>query len=521
MNKSIKRVVAIMLTISGFAVFEPAKYSNIMNLKAYADDDIYLSGISVSDGDAIRLNSSIKTYKTNVPNSDTEVIIRATTNNKDDIVKIDGDVPDRQSDKKYTKTVELNKGINTYDITVENKDGTKERDYTLKINRGGKQSSDADSVFLHNINVDFGNVVFDKMTTDYSFSVPEDADQLRVQGNPENDNYIVKIDGITVDKEENFRREVSLSKGENTISIDVEDDQDDTNTKTYTLNVYRGKDPSKTDDTSDTNVNFDDSQDPIYLDDIVLDDGDVKYAPNFNKRITSYSVDVPESKEDVIVKGTPAYGSDLVKINGGKGDDKNRKRVTLSEGKNVIEVKVNTDCDTDDKDYESRIYTLTVYRGTSEGTSSTANASNEQNTSTAGSNNSQSNVSSNTSKCNQWINVNGKWQYNDSTGNPIKNTWYLDRNYGKYYFLNQDGNMLTGWLASNGSWYYLDQNGAMVTGWKQLGAGWYYLDLQGKMKTGWFKDTNGKWYYLNESGAMSVNTMIGNYKIGADGAWIR
>lgn len=518
MNKSIKRVVAIMLTISAFSVLEPVNYSSIMSTKAYADDNIYLKGINVTDGDPIILNSAAKTYITNVPNIDTDVVIRITTNNDSDIVTIDGNTLEQESSRKFKKQVSIDKGVNTFDVVVKNGDGDRERDYILKIDRGGKQSTDSDSVFLNNINIDFGDLVFSKSTTTYDVNVDDSVDELRVQANPENDNYIVKIDGIKVDDSDKFRRTVKLSKGQNEIPIYVEDDQDDTNTKTYTLDVYRGVDPSKTNDAATTNVKFDTAQDPIYLDDIVLDDGDVKFTPNFNKKITSYAADVSESSDSIIVKAPPEYDSNIVKINGitAPSDDKYRERVSLAKGKNIIQIQVNTDSDNTDKDYEKRIYTLTVYRGTSEGTSATASVN------TTGSSNSQSSTNSNTGKVNQWININGKWQYNDSTGSPIKNTWYYDRNYGKSYYFNEEGNMLTGWLLNNGVWYYLDQSGAMVTGWKLLGANWYYLDSDGKMKTGWFKDINGKWYYLYySSGIMAANTTLDGYKLGSDGAWIQ
>ena len=509
MNKGIKRIVSIVLAISAFTILEPIKYSNIMITKAYADSDIYLRGIGVTDGDDIILNSATKTYTTNVPNIDTEAVIRVSTNKKTDKVTIDDDSnPQKQSDTKFTETVTLEKGVNTFKIVVEDEDGKNEREYTLKIDRGGKQSTDINSVFLDNINIDFGDLEFLKTTTSYDVNVAENISQLRVQGTPENDNYIVRIDGTEVDDSDKFRRMVDLSKGENTISIDVEDNQDDTNTKTYTLNVYRGKDPSKTNDTTATNVNFDTAQDPIYLDDIVLDDGDVKFTPHFNKKITSYAADVSESSEDVIVKAQPEYAGDIVKINGTttKSDDKNRERVSLTEGKNVIQIQVNTDCDLDDKNYEKRIYTLTVYRGTSEGSSATATTNSAQgaavvatNTNDA-QNTTSSNTNSSTGKPNQWININGKWQYNDSTGNTIKNNWYSDKNYGKTYYLQADGTMATGWLYNNGSWYYLDLSGAMQIGWKQIGPAWYYL---------------------YSSGVMATNTTIEGYKLGVDGAWTR
>lgn len=132
-------------------------------------------------------------------------------------------------------------------------------------------------------------------------------------------------------------------------------------------------------------------------------------------------------------------------------------------------------------------------------------------------------TTSNTStiKANQWVQVNGKWQYNDALGSPLKNAWFSDKDYGKAYYLQADGNMAIGWLNNSGSWYYLDSSGAKQTGWQSVGGTWYYLDSEGKMQTGWFKDTDGNWYYLQSSGAMAKNTTISGYKLGANGALVK
>ncbi|MDR3594233.1 hypothetical protein [Clostridium sp.] len=84
-----------------------------------------------------------------------------------------------------------------------------------------------------------------------------------------------------------------------------------------------------------------------------------------------------------------------------------------------------------------------------------------------------------TTKSNQWIQVNGAWQYNDVTGNPVKNSWLYDKKAGKYYYLGADGSMYTScWIP-----------------------------------------TNGGYYYLNSDGTMATNTTINGYIVGADGAW--
>src|SRR5699024_1948152 len=41
----------------------------------------------------------------------------------------------------------------------------------------------------------------------------------------------------------------------------------------------------------------------------------------------------------------------------------------------------------------------------------------------------------------------------------------------------------------------------------------------GSMAIGW-KKVKEKWYYLYSNGVMAVNTVIGKYKIGRDGAWV-
>lgn len=136
-----------------------------------------------------------------------------------------------------------------------------------------------------------------------------------------------------------------------------------------------------------------------------------------------------------------------------------------------------------------------------------------------------------------WNNINGKWYYGNSDGSK-KTGWLPNGN--KWYYLDTDGAMVTGWKLDGNNWYYLESNGAMKTGWVSSGNKWYYLQTNGAMKIGWqfennkwyFLTTSGemktgwsqvgsKWYWHNNSGEMAVNTTIGGYKIGSDGAWIQ
>ena len=80
-----------------------------------------------------------------------------------------------------------------------------------------------------------------------------------------------------------------------------------------------------------------------------------------------------------------------------------------------------------------------------------------------------------------------------------KSSWIFDG--VNWFYLNTDGNPVTGWQQLGGIWYYLDNFGIMQTGWQWLDGAWYYLDVSGAMQTGW-QWVNGAWYYLDVSGAM-------------------
>lgn len=508
MNKNIKRIIALTIVLGSLS------FSDAFMTRANASSDIYLRSISVMDGDSITLSKSKKTYSTDVTNSMDIAYIRVGVNDEDDIVEIDdADTIEKKGSKKYYAEVPLQKGKNEIEIVVKSDDGDEERTYKLKVDRGGKQSDDEESVFLDDIELDEGEIDFSKKDTEYNLDLDEDIKEIRITAKPEDDDDKVYIEGTRVDEEDKYRKYVKLYDGDNQILINIEDEDDDENQKTYTLNIYKGEDAkySRKVDSS----KFDNSQDSVYLDDILINDGDLEITPYFNKKITKYTANVAEDVESVIVKGATDEDVNIVRINGVKADSRNRKRIYLEKGKNVVEIKVNTDFDKDDDDYKQRIYTLTIYRGEhSEETNDEKSAISDNVEKKKEENNIKN------AKVNQWVNVGGKWRFNDVTGSPIKSTWYTDIKSGQVYYLDQNGDMLTGWLLNGFDWYYLNIYGSRTTGWNLIGTKWYYMNYEGKMMTGW-QYINGDWYYLYSDGSMAQNTVIGNYKLSIDGKWIK
>ncbi len=498
MNKNIKRIIAATLVVSAFYSLAPVNNYNFLTTEAHAasNDSIYLDSISVSSGSDVKLSKSKTSYKSNVSRSKDYVTIRVKTKSSSDEVTIDGETPEESSSRNFRLGVDLDKGNNKFDIVVKN--GDKERTYKLTIYRGSSSSSSDDKIYLSSISLSEGDIDFSKKTTSYDITVPTSTDEIRIKAKPEDDDYIVTIDGDEVDEDDNYRTDVSLSKGNNKIKIEIEDD--DGNQRTYTLNIYRGK-------KSDSDSSNSDSQDDIYLDDITLSDGTIK----FSKKTSVYDVNVKEDVDELRIKAEPEDEDYTVEIDGYiVDDDDNYKRtVDLEKGKNVIKIDV-----TDDDD-NKRTYTLNVYRGTS---------------SNNGSNNSEGNTNGSL-KTNQWVEYGtntGIWKYHDAAGNPIKSNWFTDRSSGKTYYLQADGTMAMGWFYNNGKWYYLNPysngyKGAMLTGWQYVNGSWYYMDSAGVMKTGWFRDLNGAWYYLNSNGTMQIAPKYIDgklYKFYSNGAWI-
>ncbi|MCE5221764.1 MAG: cadherin-like beta sandwich domain-containing protein [Clostridium sp.] len=325
---------------------------------------------------------------------------------------------------------------------------------------------------------DYGG--YKKYLTDektYYLTLDGESDGVKIYGKVEGKDYVAKV--FESDRKyatpHDMGENISLENGKTTLYIRTYtskealeravDNEDITNCdKTYKLNINK----------SSAN-----GADDIYLERLTLDSGNIRI--NFHMDTISYNISVDEDQEDIEIKAQPEDEDYTVKIAGFKvsDDDNYKKDLHLKEGLNVIKINV---MDINDK---IRTYTLNIIRGkASEGQSII-----------------QSNVNENSNiKMNQWVQVNGKWQYNDSTGNVLKNCWYYDRNYNKTYYLKEDGTMAINWLYISGNWYYLGQDGGMKTGWQNI---------------------NGEWYYLQSNGVMAKNTKINGYKLGNDGAWVK
>lgn len=481
MNRNIKRILAIILIINFYSIIEPTKFINLISTKVQADtSSIYLKSLSLNNA-YIDFNSDKIYYSVSVDDSISEVKITAKPKSHNSEVMINESILD--SSDNYRKVINLDRGENVVKVKVQNSDN-KSKTYTLNITRG---ESNSDNIYLSDISLSAGNINFKKETSSYDVNFESHIDKITIQARPEGNNDIVKIDGSKVDKENGYKQTVYLEKGKSDIIVEVENKKE--KKRSYKLNITR-----------QYNSNGMKGQDNIYLYSIKLSDAEV----NLSKNKTSYDIKVNENVDLMTVKAEPESTEYMVEINGDAVEESEdyKKDVRLNAGKTEITVNV------EDFNNKKRIYTLNVYRG--EMPSITV----EDNSTVTAENNK-------IPKINQWVQVNNKWQYNDSTGQSLKSTWFYDKSSGKNYYFQADGGMATNWLNNNGHWYYLNESGVRQNGWQLIKGQWYYFDSEGVMKTGWILDSNKKYYYLQENGVMAKNITVDGYKLDSDGAWIK
>lgn len=373
-----------------------------------------------------------------------------------------------------------------------------------------------DKPSLKSIYVNQGNdIEFSKDIYSYIVDVDKEEEEVFLRAKPENENYVVRINGEVADKEDKYKKNIKLNMGKNKIIVEVSNNEKFRSDDYYESLKYENKKNDEHKDETKANVNDSEVSEyvvyiyrggtsAVYLKNLMIDNQNI----GFTKGKNFYNLDIDED-------------SNLVEFQFSKFDDRDTIFVNTNELKNANTLKIKFKgigkytVTVDVIDYETKrkgSYTFNIYYGIEV----TPNVSDSINS---------------VLKPNQWVIVNGRWQYNDALGQSLKAQWYYDQKYKGYFYFNGRGNMKTGWIILKGNtyylgndgkmqtgwvkyeneWYYLDQNGVMRTHWIEDNGNWYYLNDDGSMKTGWFVN-NGKWYYLNRDGQMKKGWMLDNKK---------
>lgn len=275
-----------------------------------------LASLSVNPG-GINFNGGTS-YSTSVGASTTSVTVSAAA--QDAKAKISG-----------AGNYNLNYGANNINVVVTAEDGSK-KTYTINVNRKDDRSSNTN---LSSLSVSNGKLSpgFSKGNTKYNMEVPFSVSKLNISANPEDPKSKVTISNPDLVAEETTAVKITVT-AENGAS------------KTYVINVKRGKDPNKP--LSNNN----------YLSNLSVSTG--MLSPAFDKEKLNYAVYLPFEISYIEID-TSVEDTKYATIK--KEGDNN-----LSIGNNLFKYTVTAE------DGSTRVYTLTVVRNDSlEGNSKNTN----------------------------------------------------------------------------------------------------------------------------------------------------
>lgn len=250
MNKNLKKIIAITLSLNAIAVIEPAKDISIFTETAHAAkyDDPLLSELKISGYD-IDFDKEKYSYKIKVDKNVDQITVRAKPEDSANIVTVNGD--EAKEDDKYKVDVDVKQGENTITIRVKDENHDLKTVYELEVTRGSSDEGedlDEDDIYLDNITLSQGTIDFSSKITEYTVYVDDRVRYLDIKAKPmDSDEDYVEINGEEAEEDDDYEQTVTLKDGKNKITIRVENSEI---SKKYILNVYKGVEPPKK-DTSD------------------------------------------------------------------------------------------------------------------------------------------------------------------------------------------------------------------------------------------------------------------------------
>jgi len=280
MNKRIRKVTSIIAVMAAFSLVEPLNSFDLMTTTAYAStyslNDIELntpggSDISLYENENYtkKLDNakSIKdTYYVKLSSDNSKVIVNTSKSNG--IVKIIKDHSSKVYDEGDSIPILTGKTtlrIRVYDTYDSEKPNDYKEDYRVIIKRYSSAeeqeiiNDDSGDIYLQKLEVDYGSIPvgFNRQKYKYNATVDADVKSISIKAQPEDGATTVRINNIKVDENVDYKKMVSLNKGNNEIEIKLSQDYE--KDRIYTININRGESAAtvtenKTQDTNNTAV---------------------------------------------------------------------------------------------------------------------------------------------------------------------------------------------------------------------------------------------------------------------------
>ncbi len=431
MNKKIRRIIALALTISAFSAIEPTKYFNltteVVHAATYGIDGLELtkgtrsSSIQMYTDDDYENETNFrrgtKEYYAETSDTSIKVEVEEKSGYESKIFKSSSTKADAydSGDK-----IPISKGDNTIYVRIYEDDEFDEdnvkknviNEYKININRTDSDEDEdediSNKIYLDDIELSDGDIDFSRKTTSYKVNVKNSVSEITITAEPEDDEDTVKIGGQTVTERGKYKRKVSLNTGKNEIEIKVTDGYD--KERIYTLNITRASasDEDNDEDNNSSNTDKDNSNN----------------NNNSNNNTTTPGTD---NSTD-----TTTNKNKWVKTQDG---------LWIYYDENGKQLKSQWHYDT--TYWRWYYFDVNGYMKT------------------------------------DWLLDNGKWYCLGDDG-AMKTGWVYAHN--SWYYLNGDGAMRTGWLQEGDKKYYLNSNGAMQTTTKTIDGKTYNFDSSGAVK---------------------------------------
>ncbi|KAI9550164.1 hypothetical protein GHT06_003536 [Daphnia sinensis] len=311
------------------------KTYSIAVTRTMATSDELLSGLTHTSGNlAETFASTTYLYTSTVPFATTSTRIAPVLRDAKAQVKVNGVVV---ASGQNSEVLELSEGLNEFSIETLSEDKANTKIYILRITRS-TPSTNAD---LSGLSFSGINLIesFSSTTTSYSSTVANTVESTRITATLADPTAGLRINGLSVQSGQATDL-IALNVGSNTITVEVIA-QDGTTIKTYSTTLIRP---------ASTNAN---------LSDIILSSGVL--SPTFTSATITYSANVENSINNLIVLPEPADLTALVTVNGTavlNGQASNP--IALNVGSNTITVEVTAQDGTTTKSY-----TITVTRAAS------------------------------------------------------------------------------------------------------------------------------------------------------------
>lgn len=274
MNKSVKRIIALTLVLGTVYTVAPDVNIKFFTTKAYAAttntkdtlDSLKLessggSNIKIYDDDNYKSSNKVDSSEvtkgsTYYAKTDYKTVSLSVSGPSSSCVKVFKGTSSSTKGKSISSNISLSPSSTTTlvvrvysttpDSNVRYDDKTNVlSEYKLKVkctssdsSSSNSDSSQYDDIYLERLSVDGESISLSESKVSYTYNVATNINQVSIKAEPENSDDIVRINDSKVYEDDNYKKTVSLSSGENEVKIEVENEDDDEN-RIYTLKIIK------------------------------------------------------------------------------------------------------------------------------------------------------------------------------------------------------------------------------------------------------------------------------------------